>query len=84
MNDATPAPPVFRGQQNDGGLGRDLNLIAKMIRAGFGTRIFYVTLGSFDTHAKQSVDHPQLLQQVADAVKFFETDIRSADAKYAT
>src|SRR5437773_3542991 len=74
MKDTTgePAPPaMFGGRPGDGGLAADLNLIAKMIRAGFGTRIFYVTLGSFDTHAKQSVDHPQLLQQVADAVTNF-------------
>ena len=39
-----------------------------MIAAGFGTRIFYVSIAGFDTHANQLQEHQQLLQQLADAV----------------
>lgn len=63
-------------------LAGELTLIAKMIRAGFGTRIFYVAVGGFDTHAEQARQHQQLLQQVGDAVAgFFQQLEPSGDAK---
>src|SRR5262249_37358792 len=36
-----------------GGLSERLQLIAGLIARGFGTRIFYVSLDGFDTHASQ-------------------------------
>jgi uncharacterized protein (DUF1501 family) len=56
-----------------GDLGRNLNLVAQMINADFGTRVFYLSIGGFDTHAGQLPQHEQLLQQVAGSVAaFFE------------
>jgi uncharacterized protein (DUF1501 family) len=56
-----------------------LGLIALLIRAEFGTRIFYVAVDGFDTHANQSEAHGALLGQVGDAVaKFFE-QLRDGD-----
>jgi uncharacterized protein (DUF1501 family) len=57
-----------RGQST---LGSDLGLVAKMIKAGFGTRIFYVAIDGFDTHSKQKNDHNNLMQQFGDAVQNF-------------
>jgi uncharacterized protein (DUF1501 family) len=57
-----------------GGFGRlaaHLNLVARLIKANFGTRIFYVYIDGFDTHAEQRNMHQQLLQQIADAVNGF-------------
>ena len=34
-------------------LARDLKLVAKLIASGMPTRIYYVKLGGFDTHANQ-------------------------------
>jgi uncharacterized protein (DUF1501 family) len=56
------------------GLGQRLQLIAGLIARGFGTRIFYVSLEGFDTHAEQAATHKGLLADLADAVGgFFQT-----------
>ncbi len=39
------------------GLAHRLELVAQMIKAGFGTRIFYTSLDGFDTHANQLGTH---------------------------
>ena len=56
------------------GLAQKLHLIAGLIAKGFGTRIFYVSLEGFDTHADQAGTHSNLLGELADAVAgFFRT-----------
>jgi uncharacterized protein (DUF1501 family) len=54
-----------------GGLSQKLQLIAGLIAKGFGTRIFYVSLGGFDTHANQGAAHSSLLGDVASSVAGF-------------
>ena len=49
------------------GLARRLELIAQIIKADFGTRIFYTSLDGFDTHANQLGTHAALLTR---AVRF--------------
>ncbi len=67
---------------NNGELARNLSLIGHMISAGFGTRVYYVSLGGFDTHANQQQQHQQLLQQFGDAVTgFFGQLERAGQAK---
>ena len=39
------------------GLAQKLQLVAGLIAKGFGTRIFYVSLDGFDTHANQGPAH---------------------------
>jgi uncharacterized protein (DUF1501 family) len=59
-------------------LGKQLSMIGSMIRAGLGTRVFYVSHGSFDTHAGQGGgqgQHARLLGQLADAVNAFYKDL---------
>ena len=41
-----------------GGLSQKLQLVAGLIARGFGTRIFYVSLDGFDTHANQGPRTP--------------------------
>jgi uncharacterized protein (DUF1501 family) len=56
------------------GLYRSLQLVAGLIAKGFGTRIFYVSLGSFDTHSNQAPTHSKLLAELADSIgTFFRT-----------
>jgi uncharacterized protein (DUF1501 family) len=56
------------------GLGQRLQLIAGLIDKGFGTRIFYVSLDGFDTHANQGPAHNTLLADLANSVAaFFQT-----------
>lgn len=56
---------------NGGALGQELSLVADLIAAEFGTRIFYLSTSGFDTHANQSQSHQQVLQQVGDAIASF-------------
>ena len=56
------------------GLSQKLQLVAGLIARGFGTRIFYVSLEGFDTHANQGPAHANLLSDLAYGVaSFFET-----------
>ncbi len=56
------------------GLAQKLQLIAGLIAKGFGTRIFYVSLDGFDTHADQAPTHRKLLGELADSITgFFQT-----------
>ena len=48
-------------------LAADLKLVAQMIASGMPTRVYYVTLGGFDTHAGERGRHDQLMQQLAEA-----------------
>ena len=60
-------------------LGRQLQMVAAMIRAGLKTRVYYVSLGSFDTHAGQGGAqgrHAQLLRAFGDSVKAFYEDLK--------
>jgi uncharacterized protein (DUF1501 family) len=56
------------------GLTQKLQLIAGLIAKGFGTRIFYVSLDGFDTHADQGPAHNNLLSDLANSINaFFQT-----------
>jgi uncharacterized protein (DUF1501 family) len=56
-------------------LARQLSMVAKMIRAELPTRVYYVTLGGFDTHAQQANKHTQLLTQFAESMKAFYDEL---------
>src|SRR5688500_5247788 len=58
-----------------GELGEGLRLVAAMIRGGLSTRVYYVSLGGFDTHANQRGRHEQLLSRFAEAVDAFWRDL---------
>ena len=59
----------------DYGLARRLKLIAQVIKAGYGTRIYYTTLDGFDTHANQLATHAALLNELSDSVAAFRRDL---------
>lgn len=56
-------------------LGADLQLVARMAIAGFGTRLFHVGFGGFDTHARQLPTHAGLLRQLGTALGAFAADL---------
>jgi uncharacterized protein (DUF1501 family) len=60
------------------GLARRLELIAKIIKAGFGTRIYYTSLDGFDTHANQLATHAGLLTELSDSLAAFHSDLLAA------
>lgn len=64
------------------GLANQLSMVASMIRAGMPTRVFYVSHGSFDTHANQGGaqgTHARLLQQLSEAVGAFYEDLKAQE-----
>jgi uncharacterized protein (DUF1501 family) len=61
-------------------LARQLKMVASMIAAGLKTRVYYVTMGGFDTHAGQGGEqgrHNQLLGQFSSAVRAFYADLKA-------
>jgi uncharacterized protein (DUF1501 family) len=70
---ARPALAPYPG----GSLARQLRIVGAMIRDGLGTRVYYVTLGGFDTHANQAGQHAGLLRQVGDALNAFYKDLKA-------
>lgn len=58
------------------GLARKLRTVAQMIDAGLKTRIYYVTLGGFDTHSDQKEAHAGLLQQLSESLSAFLQDLQ--------
>lgn len=55
--------------------GASLQTVAKMIAGGLPTRIYYVTLSGFDTHANQQGSHDNLLQRFSDGISAFYRDL---------
>jgi uncharacterized protein (DUF1501 family) len=60
-----------------GGLQAKLQLVAGLIAKGFGTRIFYVSMEGFDTHADQANPHGALLAELADAINSFLQSLKT-------
>ena len=58
-----------------GEFGAGLRTIAAMINGGMPTRVYYVSLGSFDTHAQERSVHDRLMQQLSDGVSAFWADL---------
>ncbi|MDQ2817243.1 MAG: DUF1501 domain-containing protein [Candidatus Eremiobacteraeota bacterium] len=52
-----------------------LNLISAIVNADLGTKVFYVSLGSFDTHVGQRRRQDVLLEQFAGGLKAFYDDL---------
>lgn len=57
------------------GLADRLRQVARLIGADFGARIYYTSLGGFDTHAKQAIAHGPLLRELAESVAAFYDDL---------
>jgi uncharacterized protein (DUF1501 family) len=57
------------------GLARRLRLIARMIKAGLSTSIYYTQLGGFDTHADQLNQHSSRLFELGRSVQLFQKEI---------
>lgn len=67
-----------RRQGGEENLFGRLNLIARLIQKGLGTRIYYVTHEGFDTHSRQAEEHANLLGQLSDAVLGFFNTLKSS------
>lgn len=63
------------GNYPNTGLSRSLDNVAKMIRAGLDTRVYFVSLGGFDTHRDQAGRQANLLEELSGALLAFQNDL---------
>ncbi len=61
----------------NGDLAVQLAAVARLIKGGLGTKVYMVSLGSFDTHADQRYQHQALLQDLSSSIKAFYEDLGS-------
>jgi len=59
------------------GLGKQLKTIASLILADTDTTVYYVSLGSFDTHINQEGQQKRLFQEMNDALAAFIKELKS-------
>ena len=62
------------------GLGTTMKTVAGAVAKGVGTKVFWVQLGGFDTHASQvgtNGAYPRLMTELNDAVTAFYNDLRN-------
>ena len=58
------------------GLGKNLKTIASLIMSDINTTVYYISLGSFDTHVNQQEQQKKLFTELNDAVKAFTADLK--------
>jgi uncharacterized protein (DUF1501 family) len=58
-------------------LGKNLQTIASLIFSAINTKVYYVSLGSFDTHVNQHAQQERLFGEMNDALKAFVADLKS-------
>jgi uncharacterized protein (DUF1501 family) len=59
-------------------LAGELRLMARLIKADAGTRVYYARQSGYDTHSAQLGPHGQLLGELAGAVQAFLDDLAAA------
>ncbi len=74
VDDQHPLPPVPVAYP-DSDLGNGLQNLARMLGAGFGTRVAALSTGGFDTHDDQTTDHPDLLKDLGDSLVAWQADL---------
>jgi uncharacterized protein (DUF1501 family) len=58
-------------------LGNSMKTIASLIFSDINTKVYYVSLGSFDTHINQQMQQQRLFTEMNDAVKSFVKDLKA-------
>ena len=79
IRDAVKQAPVT--SFNQGPLAYQLKMVAAMIRANLPARVYYVTLGGFDTHANQPGNQGRQLREFASSIKSFYAELAAIGQK---
>jgi uncharacterized protein (DUF1501 family) len=58
-------------------LGNSMKTIASLIFSDINTKVYYVSLGSFDTHVNQQNQQQRLFKEMNDAIASFTTDLKT-------
>ncbi len=59
-------------------IAQRLKLVAQLLKADLGARVYYTEQGSYDTHASQFFTHSGLLNDLGGAVEAFFADLTAA------
>ncbi len=62
---------LYTADGGDRSLANQLTMVARLINADLGIRVFTVTFGDFDTHADQALRHNAALSEFDDGIKAF-------------
>jgi len=60
----------------DSVLGKDLKTVASLIKSDINTQVYYLQIGSFDTHINQQQRQDSLFHTINDAVQAFVEDLK--------
>jgi uncharacterized protein (DUF1501 family) len=72
--------PANPNSVNLSSLNGRLSLIGRLINKGLGTRLYYASLGGFDTHSSQAESQGELLAELSSAIGgFFANIVPNAD-----
>ena len=69
---AKPTDKVYPGTQ----IGKDFKTIASLIKSDINTQVYYLSVGSFDTHTNQNQRQNQLFKTIDEAVEVFVKDMK--------
>ncbi len=72
------ASPDSSGDFPNSQLGEKLKVISRLLLAGLKTKVYYVTLDGFDTHANQLLAHAGLMRQWSEALHAFHKRLNAA------
>lgn len=54
-----------------------LRSVAALVAAGMSTRVYFVSLGGFDTHSNQAQQHTRLLRTLSEGLAAFQKDLKT-------
>jgi hypothetical protein len=69
---AKPTDKIYPTTQ----IGKDFKTIASLIKSDINTQVYYLSVGSFDTHANQNQRQTQLFKNINAAVEIFTKDMK--------
>lgn len=70
-------PKDTLGTYPDTALGKELRTISSLIQSDINTRVYYLSIGSFDTHINQNQKQNQLFREINAAVEAFVKDLKA-------
>jgi uncharacterized protein (DUF1501 family) len=65
-------------------IATDLQGVATVMAGNLGTRIFYTSIGGFDTHTDEVVSHARLWEKISSGLDCFFTDLDNLGLRRST
>jgi uncharacterized protein (DUF1501 family) len=59
-------------------LAQDFKTISSLIKSDINTQVYYISIGSFDTHTNQNQRQNKLFEEINEAVKTFVNDLKQS------